>query len=115
MRVRLDEASLKTIANLTQGEYFYAGTANDLKKVYETLNSKLVLEKRKPRSPRCLPPLPAIAISRHFFRCCGSTAFSERPAGRALSSAFFLRCDRSRINRDVERQAPPRLRSASLR
>jgi Ca-activated chloride channel family protein len=27
MRVRLDEASLKTIANLTQGEYFYAGTA----------------------------------------------------------------------------------------
>ena len=47
MRVRLDEASLKTIANLTQGEYFYAGTATDLKKVYESLNSKLVLEKRE--------------------------------------------------------------------
>jgi Ca-activated chloride channel family protein len=47
MRVRLDEASLKTIANLTQGEYFYAGTAADLKKVYESLNSKLVLEKRE--------------------------------------------------------------------
>ena len=47
MRVRLDEASLKTIANLTQGEYFYAGTANDLKKVYESLNSKLVMEKRE--------------------------------------------------------------------
>ena len=47
MRVRLDEASLKTIANLTQGEYFYAGTASDLKKVYEALNSKLVLEKRE--------------------------------------------------------------------
>ena len=38
MRVRLDEESLKQIANITQGEYFYAGTANDLKKVYETLN-----------------------------------------------------------------------------
>ena len=35
MRVRLDEASLKQIANVTQGEYFYAGTASDLKKVYE--------------------------------------------------------------------------------
>ena len=47
MRVRLDEPSLKQIANLTQGEYFYAGTANDLKKVYETLNAKVVLEKKE--------------------------------------------------------------------
>jgi len=47
MRVRLDEASLKQIANLTQGEYFHAGTAGDLKKVYETLNSKLVFEQRQ--------------------------------------------------------------------
>jgi Ca-activated chloride channel family protein len=47
MRVRLDEASLKQIANITQGEYFYAGTAGDLKKVYESLNSKLVFEQRQ--------------------------------------------------------------------
>jgi Ca-activated chloride channel family protein len=47
MRVRLDEPSLKQIANVTQGEYFYAGTAGDLKKVYETLNSKLVFEQRQ--------------------------------------------------------------------
>src|ERR671919_1640860 len=47
MRVRLDEASLKAIANLTQGEYFYAGTANDLEKVYQSLNSRLVLEKKE--------------------------------------------------------------------
>jgi Ca-activated chloride channel family protein len=47
MRVRLDEASLKQIANITQGEYFYAGTATDLKKVYESLNSKLVFEQRQ--------------------------------------------------------------------
>jgi Ca-activated chloride channel family protein len=38
MRVRLDEKSLKTIANMTRGEYFYAGTAKDLKKVYESMN-----------------------------------------------------------------------------
>ena len=47
MRVRLDEESLKTIADLTRGEYFYAGTALDLKKVYETLNAKLVFETRQ--------------------------------------------------------------------
>ncbi len=47
MRVRLDEESLKQIANLTLGEYFYAGNAKDLKKVYETLNSRLVLEKKE--------------------------------------------------------------------
>jgi Ca-activated chloride channel family protein len=47
MRVRLDEESLKTIAELTRGEYFYAGTAVDLKKVYQTLNAKLVLETRQ--------------------------------------------------------------------
>ncbi len=47
MRVRLDEASLKTIADVTQGEYFYAGTATDLKKVYATLNSRLVFEQKQ--------------------------------------------------------------------
>jgi Ca-activated chloride channel homolog len=45
-RVRLDEETLKSIASMTHGEYFYAGTAADLKKVYETLNTRLVLEKR---------------------------------------------------------------------
>jgi Ca-activated chloride channel homolog len=47
MRVKLDEDTLKSIANTTRGEYFYAGTAPDLKKVYETLNTKLVMEKKQ--------------------------------------------------------------------
>ena len=46
MRVRLDEETLKQIANITQGEYFYAGNAVDLKKIYENLNSRLVMEKK---------------------------------------------------------------------
>jgi len=46
MRVRLDEATLKEIANITRGQYFYAGTAKDLKKVYESLNSRIYLEKK---------------------------------------------------------------------
>jgi Ca-activated chloride channel family protein len=46
MRVRLDEETLKAIANITRGEYFYAGSATDLKKVYQSLNDRLVLEKK---------------------------------------------------------------------
>ena len=47
MRVRLDEESLKAIANMTRAEYFYAGTAHDLKKVYDTLSSRLTVEKKE--------------------------------------------------------------------
>jgi Ca-activated chloride channel family protein len=46
-RVRLDEDTLKQVALMTRGEYFFAGTATDLKKVYQALNSKLSLEKRE--------------------------------------------------------------------
>jgi Ca-activated chloride channel homolog len=46
MRVRLDEEALKTIANTTKAEYFYAGNATDLTKIYKALNSQLVLEKK---------------------------------------------------------------------
>jgi Ca-activated chloride channel family protein len=47
MRVRLDEESLKTIANLTRAEYFYAGTAADLQKVYQNLNTRLFFEQKE--------------------------------------------------------------------
>ena len=47
MRVKLDEETLKSIARTTQAEYFYAGTAGDLKKVYETLSSRLAVEKKE--------------------------------------------------------------------
>ncbi|MEO8296846.1 MAG: VWA domain-containing protein [Burkholderiales bacterium] len=47
MRVRLDEETLKNIATITQAEYFYAGSAADLKKVYDTLSSRLVFETKE--------------------------------------------------------------------
>ncbi|MBT9475482.1 VWA domain-containing protein [Polaromonas sp.] len=47
MRVKLDEETLKGIARATQAEYFYAGTAGDLKKVYETLSARLTVEKKE--------------------------------------------------------------------
>jgi Ca-activated chloride channel family protein len=46
MRVRLDEDTLKAIAKTTHGEYFYAGSATDLKRVYDSLNARLVMEKK---------------------------------------------------------------------
>jgi Ca-activated chloride channel homolog len=47
MRVRLDEETLKAIATKTNAEYFYAGSSQDLHKVYETLSSKLTMEKKE--------------------------------------------------------------------
>jgi Ca-activated chloride channel family protein len=45
--MRFDEETLRTIADLTRGEYFSASSATELKKVYETLNSKFMLEKKE--------------------------------------------------------------------
>ncbi len=47
MRVRLDEDTLKNIANMTRADYFYAGTAADLKKVYQGLSTRLIVEKKE--------------------------------------------------------------------
>ena len=46
MRVRLDEDTLKSIANVTRGAYFQAGTASDLRKIYEGMNARMVLQKQ---------------------------------------------------------------------
>jgi len=45
--MRFDEETLKTVADLTRAEYFYAGSAADLRKVYQQLNTQFVLEKKE--------------------------------------------------------------------
>lgn len=45
--MRFDEETLKSIADVTRGEYFSASSALELKKVYETLNAKFMLEKKE--------------------------------------------------------------------
>src|SRR5215470_11681634 len=45
--MRFDEETLKAIAALTQAEYFQASSASELKKVYEALNARYVLEKKE--------------------------------------------------------------------
>ena len=41
MRVRLDEEALKKVADLTRAEYFRAGSAADLKKIYKQLAARM--------------------------------------------------------------------------
>lgn len=45
--MRFDEKALKAIAGITEGEYFHAGNADDLQKVYKNLTTKLTLERRE--------------------------------------------------------------------
>ena len=47
MRVRLDEESLKSIANITHAEYFHAASATDLQKIYKNMNTRLFFEKKE--------------------------------------------------------------------
>ncbi|MEN9317333.1 MAG: hypothetical protein RIS35_3726 [Pseudomonadota bacterium] len=47
MRVSLDEAGLKTVADLTRGEYFVADSAAELKRIYQSMNSRFVMEKKE--------------------------------------------------------------------
>jgi Ca-activated chloride channel family protein len=48
MRTRLDEEALRKIAAMTEGEYFQAASAADLKKIYKTLSAKISFEKQRP-------------------------------------------------------------------
>jgi Ca-activated chloride channel family protein len=43
---QVDEESLKAVAKITEAEYFKAGSADDLKKVYQHLSNQFILEKR---------------------------------------------------------------------
>ena len=60
MRVRLDEETLKTVSTLTRAEYFYAGTAEDLKKVYQSLSARMVVEKKETEITAILAGLGAL-------------------------------------------------------
>ena len=45
--MRFDEETLKGIAGITQAEYFHAASAQDLKTIYEGLNTKFALERKE--------------------------------------------------------------------
>ena len=46
MRAQLDEPSLQSIAEITKAEYFEARSSEDLNKVYQSMSSRLISEKK---------------------------------------------------------------------
>ncbi len=62
MRVRLDEETLKSVARETKGEYYYAGTAENLKQVYETLSTRLTVEKKETEVSGLLALVAALLV-----------------------------------------------------
>lgn len=62
MRVRLDEETLKTIAAMTRADYFYAGTADDLKTVYQSLSTRLIAEKKETEIGALFAALGALLV-----------------------------------------------------
>jgi Ca-activated chloride channel family protein len=58
--VVLDEEALKGVAQITGGEYFYAGTAADLRKVYSNLNTKFALEQKETEVSAILSAVAAL-------------------------------------------------------
>ena len=95
MRVRLDEEALKTIADITRGEYFYASNAARAQDgLPEPQHAGSRWRRGRRRSPRCWPlPRPSRRSWRRFCPCCGSIAFSDTPGIRAMQvgdSVFLI-------------------------
>ena len=57
--LQLDEPTLREVARMTGGEYHHAGTAEDLRTVYEHLRSRVQVKRREFE----LAPLLAMAAA----------------------------------------------------
>jgi Ca-activated chloride channel family protein len=60
VRTRLDEATLKQIADVTGGQYFNASNAKDLKAVYENLTTQLVFRQQRTEITALLTAIAAV-------------------------------------------------------
>jgi len=60
IRTRLDEATLKQIASVTDAEYYNASNEKDLRAVYEKLSTQLVLRQQKTEVTAYLTALAAV-------------------------------------------------------
>ncbi len=60
IRTRLDEATLKQIADATGGEYFNAANSKDLRAVYENLTTQLVFRQQKTEVTAFLTAIAAV-------------------------------------------------------
>jgi Ca-activated chloride channel family protein len=60
IRTRLDEVTLKQIAELTEAEYYNASNSADLREVYEKLSTQLVLREQKTEVTSYLTAIAAV-------------------------------------------------------
>jgi Ca-activated chloride channel family protein len=60
--LQLDEPTLREVARLTGGEYFHAGTAEDLRSVYQRLGSRLQMQTRATELTGLLAMVAAVLI-----------------------------------------------------
>jgi Ca-activated chloride channel family protein len=63
MRVRLDEASLRTIADITRGSYFATASAPELRAAYEALATRVAFERREIEIGALLLGIAALLIA----------------------------------------------------
>ena len=94
MYMAFDEETLKSIAEITKGEYFHAASATELAKIYQQLNARYVLEKKETEVGAL-----AVAGGRHPAPRGGDalaalvqpTGLKRRPAPRLLVGAAARR------------------------
>ncbi len=60
--MRLDEPTLREVARMTGGEYHHAGTAEDLRSVYQNLGSRVRLQRRETELTALLALAAAILV-----------------------------------------------------
>lgn len=80
---QVDEEALKAVAKITEADYFKAGSADDLKKVYQHLSTQFILEKRDTEITALLAGaallliILALAVSAYWFRLGPSSQFAR--------------------------------------
>ena len=57
-----NEPTLREVARMTGGEYHHAGTAEQLRSVYQNLGSRLQVERRETELAPLLAPVGAILV-----------------------------------------------------
>jgi Ca-activated chloride channel family protein len=60
--MEFDEATLKSIADITKASYFHAATADDLHKIYDALNARYILERSKTEASALAAGIAALLL-----------------------------------------------------
>jgi hypothetical protein len=122
MRTRLDEESLKKVASMTQAEYFRAGNAADLRKIYSALGTRLALQKPQPTEVTAIVAALGAVLTLAggllsmlwFNRIFDARSLSRRDVGCASSATMLSRIASFRTARTFlvpEEAGQPRLQT----